>query len=123
MWIIRFGKLRTKDYNTLARLFKKSGFLTRQISPIIYSKALILHVLQKRSLRSLSAEFSLSHIALHKFFTYIAKKPEYWKIFHVFLESRATVFLENTRQFTQHDLDNSEEIYSLTERTLQSMLK
>ncbi len=123
MWILRFGKLQSKDYNKITRLIKKSGFHTRRIPDIIYAKALVIHTLQKRSLRNIAQELSVSHIGLHKFFISIKKTPEYSKIFHVFLEARATLYVEDTRYFTQDDLDNSEQIYSLTENSINSILK
>lgn len=123
MWIVRFHKLQTKDYNKITRLIKKSWFTTRRIAPIIYGKSLVRHVIQKRSLRNVVGEFSISHIALHKFIHFIQDKKEYEKIFHVFLEARTILYIDNPRSFTQHDLDNSEEIYILTTEVLKSILQ
>lgn len=123
MWIIRFDKLKPKDYNSLQRIFKKSGFITRRISPIVYGKSLVVHFLQKRSLRRVAKEYQISHIALHKFIIFIKKKIEFEKIFHVFLKSGSIVFIGDKTYFSRDDLDNSSKIYSLTEQTLKSIVK
>jgi hypothetical protein len=89
----------------------------------VYAKSLISHFLQKRSLRRVAKEFHMSHIALHKFLIFIKEKPEFEKIFHVFLKSRCIVFIGKMSSFSRDDLDNSQEIYSLTEERLESILK
>lgn len=123
MWIIRFQKLETKDYNTIARIFKKAGFSPRRISPIVFAKALVLHEIQKKSWRMLSQHLGVSHVALFKLFQDIStQKDLYEKIFHVFTQSKSIVYIGETKTFTQDDLDNSETFSLLTKAELQSIL-
>ncbi len=122
MWIVRFQKIEPRDYNTCARLLKKSGFIPRRISPIIFVKALIMHFIEKKSWRRVAWELSVSHIALYKFYQEFSQKEEYRKIFHVFAERRIIVFIGENKSFTSNDLDNNEELYLLTVKELESIL-
>jgi len=67
MWIIRFHLLQTKHYNKINRISKKYGFVTRKHSTLVFSKALVLHLTQKTSWRTLGREFGVDHILLYRF--------------------------------------------------------
>jgi len=123
MWILRFHRLEPRDYNTIARLLKKSGFSPRSIAPIVFAKALIYKKIQKKSWRKIAELFGVSHIALYKFYEHFSQTLEFEKIFHVFLERRIIVYVGEKRYFSQDDLDNSQELYDLTRERLASMLK
>jgi len=123
MWILRFHRLESRDYNAIARILKKSGFSPRSIPPIVFAKALIFHEIEKKSWRIIAGIFGVSHIALYKFYENFSKTPEYEKIFHLFLNRRIIVYVGEKKTFSQDDLDNSEEFYSLTKERIVNMLK
>jgi len=123
MWILRFHLLQTKDYNKIHRICKKYGFITRIHSPIVFTKAYIKYITQKISWRSLGREFWVDHAGLHKFYDFVEKNNLQSEIFHVFLESRAAVYIGGNRSFTIEELDNSLKIYSLTQKEFESILR
>lgn len=44
------------------------------------------------------------------------------EIFHVFLESRAALYIGDCREFNMSILDNSQEVYELTQKHFESIL-
>lgn len=122
MWIIRFHLLQTKHYNKIHRICKKYGFITRKISPLVYSKALLLHTTQKTSWRTLGNQFWVDHILLYRFSDFSCRSDMYREILHVFLESRSALYIGDSRQVHIESLNNSSEIYNLTKREFESML-
>jgi len=114
MWLIRLNKIKTKDYNYVARVLKKIGFFPRRLSPIIFVKALFYHKLQKKSWRSIWVLLNCNCIALHSFYSKYKNSPEMNKIFHTFAKSRVIVFIGENKHFTNDELDNSPEFLKLT---------
>ena len=45
------------------------------------------------------------------------------EIFHVFLEAHAALYIGEIRDFNTHNLDNSSEIYELTQKRFESILQ
>ncbi len=123
MRIIRFQKITTSDYNYVNRLLKKSWFIPRKFSWIILLKATILHRLQKKSWRVLSKEFSVWHIALFNFYSFIKNKPELEIILHRFISNRIILFVGEKQVIKKDYLDNSEEVIILTKRELKTKLE
>jgi hypothetical protein len=118
MWLIRLNKLTTKEYNLVTRVLKKIGFFPRKISGIIYIKALLFHLLQKKSWRSISILLNCNYIILHNFYSKYKNSGEITKIFHAFAESRIIVYVGEKKTFTNEDLDNSLEFLKLTKTEL-----
>ncbi len=122
MWILRFHLLQPKDYNKIDRICKKYGFVSRTHSPIIYSKASIKYATQKHSWRSLSGEFHIDHAALAKFFTSAKDSGLLQEIFHIFLERRIALYIGEKRSISGEQLDNSQEIFELTQAEILTIL-
>ncbi len=122
MWILRFHLLQTKDYNKIARICKKYGFLPRQNSPIIFAKASIIHMTQKTSWRLIARELGVSHISLYNFHEQSQKTPLLEEIFHVFISRRIALYIGDMRHIARGYLDNNKEIIALTKKELLAML-
>lgn len=123
IWLVRINKINTKDYNYVARVFKKIGFVPRTITPIIFIKALFYHTLQKKSWRSISLLLNCNHIALHSFYTNYWNNKEIKKIFHHFCEARVIVFIGENKTFSCDDLDNKEYFLKLTKDELNNIFE
>lgn len=123
IWLIRINKITTKDYNYVARVFKKIGFIPRTITPIIFIKALFYHTLQKKSWRSISLLLNCNHIALHSFYSNYWNNKEIKQIFHHFLESRVIVFIGENKTFSCDDLDNKDLFLKLTKQELNNIFE
>lgn len=121
MWLIRLNKLTTKEYNLVARAFKKMGFFPRKITGIIYIKALLFHLLQKKSWRGISVLLNCNYIILHSFYSKYKNSGEINKIFHAFAESRIIVFVAEKKHFSNDELDNSIEFLKLTKGELNNI--
>jgi len=121
MWIIRFHKIKPRDYNYVSRELKKSGFIPRKVSPILFIKAAIYHKLQKKSWRNTAERLNTRHVYLFNFYKKLEKKDVLSRIFHTFAERRIIVYVGNTKAFTEHDLDNSQDFLQLTRERLQSI--
>mgnify|MGYP000574930995 CR=1 FL=1 len=122
MWIIRFHLLQSKHYNKINRICKKYGFVTRKHTPLVFSKALVLHITQKTSWRTLGREFGVDHILLYRFHDFASKSDMLREILHVFLESRSALNIGNTKQINSDTLNNSSEIYDLTKSRFESII-
>lgn len=122
MWIIRFQKIKPKDYNFISRLLKKSWYCSRKVPDIVLVKGIILHAFQKRSWRSISAEFWASHICFYKFYNFIKAQNNLQKIFFHFIENRTIVYIKEKQSFDIEYLDNNDELIKLTKEKLESML-
>lgn len=108
MWILRFHKLETKDYNHIKRVFTKIWFNSR-LSSIIFIKALFLHILEKKSWRKIWDFLNCSHILLFNFYTKYKNFLEIKEIFFYFAERKIIVFVpENIKNFSNSDLDENE---------------
>ncbi len=123
MWIIRYQKITSSDYNYVNRILKKSSFIPRKFSWVILLKATISHILQRKSWRNLSKEFWVWHIALFNFYNFIKEKQELEIIFHRFIDRRIILFLGEKPIIKQDYLDNSDEIISLTKKALEIKLE
>jgi len=114
MWIIRFQHITPAQYNLVSRYCKKQGFFPRQTSAIVFVKASIIHLLQKKSWRNISTQFWVSHIQLHSFYSKHKQNSDFLKIFHAFARARIIVFTGNNKQFNNDQLENSNEFLKLT---------
>ena len=122
MWILRFHLLQTKDYNKIARICKKYGFLPRQHSPVIFAKALLLYATQKKSWRMIGRELGVNHIWLYKFYEFSKESDCLREIFHVFIDARIALYVGDKKHIEREFLDNSEEVLELTKGVLRNML-
>lgn len=122
MWIIRFHLLQPKHYNKINRICKKYGFVTRKHTPLVFSKALLLHATQKTSWRSLGREFGLDHILLYRFHEFSSQSDMLREILHVFLESRSALYIGDIKQISIDTLNNSNELYDLTKSRFESII-
>ena len=123
LWILRFHLLTSKDYNKIARICKKHGFLPRQHSPVIFAKAVMLHATQKKSWRMISRELGVNHIWLYKFYELSRKSECCSEIFHVFINSRVALYVGNMKHIEKDFLDNSDELLELTLEQLAGIVK
>ncbi len=114
MWIIRFQYITPAQYNLVSRYCKKQGFFPRQTPAIVFVKAFILHLIQKKSWRAISNQFWVNHIQLHSFYSKHKQNKEFLKILHAFAKARIIVFTADTKQFNNDQLDNSKQFLKLT---------
>lgn len=119
MWIIRFQNIKSRDYNFISRLLKKSWFITKKIPEIVLVKWIIIHIFQKKSWRYIANSFWISHFALFNFFNFIKDREELNNILNEFIDRRILLYINENKQFTNSDLDNNEEILELTKRELE----
>lgn len=122
MWILRFHLLQPKDYNRVTRMCAKYGFISRSHSPLQYAKASIKYATQQTSWRTLSHEFHIDHAALARFYESAKKSGLLGEIFHIFVERKVALYIGTKSNILAGELDNSEEIYLLTRREMESML-
>lgn len=118
MWIIRFQKLQTKDYNYINRKLKKCWFITRKNPPILFIKALIYNLLEKKSWRFISTKIWINHILLFKFFSNYTKQPEIKEIFHYLADIRVIAYVWEKKNFNLNDIDNTDHFLKLTKNEL-----
>jgi hypothetical protein len=123
IWLIRLNKITTKDYNYVARVFKKIGFFPRSITPIIFVKAIFYHSLQNKSWRAISLLLNCNHIALHSFYSNYWNKEEVIWIFHYFVKSKVIVYIGDTKSFTNDEIDNKDKFLKLTTSRLNYILE
>ena len=105
----------------MSRELKKSGFIPRKLSPILFIKAAVYHKLQKKSWRNTAERLNTSHVYLFNFYKKIEKTQVLSRIFHTFAERRIIVYVGDTKSFTEDDLDNSQEFLQLTRERLSSI--
>ncbi len=122
MWIIRFHKLESKDYNFASRALKKMWFSPRKISPICFIKALFFHELQKKSWRAIWNLLWVNYIVLYNFYNKNYDNPLIKKIFYYFLETRIIVFVWEKKSFSNKELDSSYDFYLLTKKEIDKIL-
>ncbi len=122
MWIIRFQNITSSDYNYINRVLKRACFFPKKFSCIILFKATIIHVLKRKSWRSLQKEFWINYITLYNFYNSIKNKEVFLQIFHRFINKRIILFVGEKRLITKEYLDNSKDIIILTKRELESKL-
>lgn len=122
MWIIRFHKLKTSDYNFITRECKKGDFLPRKLSPILYAKAMVLFLCKKKSWRQIGEELGTSHIYFFHFYQKYEKSEMLSRILTHLADSRVALYIGEKHSFTVDELDNSDELLVLTKSKLKSMM-
>ncbi|MDD3302589.1 MAG: hypothetical protein PHN31_03460 [Candidatus Gracilibacteria bacterium] len=123
MWIIRFHKLQTKDYNYINRKLKKCGFYSRKHSPILFIKAISYNIIEKKSWRNISQKIGINHIILYKFYTNHIKTLEINEIFHYLIDTRIIAFIGEKKSFNLEEIDNTTNFLQLTKKELESIFK
>ena len=121
MWIIRLHKLESKDYNYIKRVFEKIWFSPRKTATIVFVKALFLHLLQKKSWRTIATELNCSYLSIFSFYSIYRENIELKNIFKYFARRRIIVFVGKVKYFSNEDLEQSEEFFKLTIRELKSI--
>ena len=101
---------------------KKHGFIPRKIAPVVFAKASLLHCTQKTSWRALGREFWVDHILLYRFYEHSRESKMLEEILHTFLNSKTALYIGDTKSIDITTLDNSQEIYDLTQKQFESML-
>lgn len=114
MWLIRFHKLEPRDYNMISRKLEKAWFSSRKISPIIFIKSSIEHLLLKKSWRQIASNFPHSHIPLYNFFNNFKSSREFHEILFTLCERRIILNIEGKKSISQEDINNSTELLKLT---------
>jgi len=118
MWLIRTNKITTKEYNLVARKFKKIWFYPRRLTPMTFIKAMWLSYLQKKSWRKISKLLNCNYISLYNFDQKYNLYPEIYEIFHSFINARIFVYVGENKHFTCEELDNSNKYLKLTLKQL-----
>lgn len=123
MWLIRFHKLEPRDYNMISRRLEKSWFSSRKISPIIFIKSSIEHILLKKSWRQISSNLPYSHISLYKFYNNFKNKSEFQEILFTLCKRRILLNIEGKKQISEDDINNSVEVLKLTLSDLKDIVQ
>lgn len=123
MWLIRFHKLEPRDYNMISRQLEKAWFSSRKISPIIFIKSSIEHLINKKSWRQISNNLPYSHIPLYNFYNKFKKSPEFLKILFTLVQRRIILNIEGKKQISEHEINNSPEVLELTLSTLKDIVQ
>lgn len=123
MWIIRFNKITPAQYNLVKRYCKKQGFVPRQTPTIVFIKACIEHLLQKKTWRGIASDYNITHIGLYNFYHAHKWNTGLHKIFHAFARARIIVYIANTRSFNITTLDNNPDTLKLTLQELDTIFK
>ncbi|NDK08237.1 hypothetical protein EOM39_03225 [Candidatus Gracilibacteria bacterium] len=118
MWIIRFQKLKTKDYNYINRKLANLGFFTRKLSGVLLIKASIYHIIEKKSWRCISTKLCVNHIQLFKFYSNYKDTKEFIEIFHYLIDNKVMAFIPDNRSFILSEIDNNNEYIKLTKNEL-----
>jgi len=119
MWIIRFQKLKTKDYNYINRKLANLWFFTRKLSWVLLIKASIYHIIEKKSWRCISSKLGVNHIQLFKFYSNHKNTPEFKEIFHYLIDSKVLAFIPDNKSFILSDIDNNIEFLKLTKNQIE----
>ncbi len=119
MWIIRFQKLKTKDYNYINRKLANLWFFTRKLSWVLLIKASIYHIIEKKSWRCISTKLWVNHIQLFKFYSNHKNTPEFREIFHYLTDSKVLAFIPDNKSFIISDIDNNIEFLKLTKNQIE----
>lgn len=123
MWILRFHKIETKDYNYIKRVFDKMWFSPKKNSGIIFVKALFLHTLYWKSWRKISEILDCNHILLFNFFNKYKFFSEIKEIFFYFAERKIIIYIpENIKNFSNFDLDENKLFLENTKKELKKIL-
>ncbi len=123
MWIIRFHKFETKDYNYIKRKFQKLWFSSRKIPEIIFVKACIEHILLKKSWRQISLKLPYSHLAFYNFFQKYKNNNDFQEILFTLAKRRIFLNIKGEKVINQDDLQNSKQIETLTLAALKNILE
>jgi len=122
MWIICWWNLETNDYNFVARELKKNGFIPRKVAPMVFIKASILHICEKRSWRNIASELGCEHIYLYNFYQNFKNTDNLKTIFHRFIDKRVLLYIGEKKHFNRDFLNNNPELIQLTKQALASMM-
>jgi hypothetical protein len=119
MWIIRFQKLKTKDYNYINRKLTNLWFFTRKLSGVLLIKASIYHIIEKRSWRNISNKLWVNHIQLFKFYSTYKNTKEFNEIFHYLINSKVLAYIPDNKSYILSDIDNNPEFIKLTKNQIE----
>ena len=120
MWIIRFDKFNTKDYNFIKRHLNKAWFNPKKIAPVIFIKACIMHTFQNRSWRHISNTFNLNHIVLYNFYNSYKNTKELKIILDKLVDNWVILFLDELKSFNFKNIDQT--IIDNTKKKMNSYL-
>jgi len=123
MWLIRFHKLEPRDYNMISRQLEKAWFSSRKISPIIFIKSSIEHIIHKKSWRKIASNLPYSHLPLYNFYNKFKNTPEFNKILFTLIHRRIILNIEGKKQISEHEINNSEELIKLTLMSLKDIVQ
>jgi hypothetical protein len=119
MWIIRFQKLKPKDYNYINRKLANLWFFTRKLSWVLLIKASIYHIIEKKSWRCISNKLWVNHIQLFKFYSNHKKTNEFKEIFHYLSDNKVLAFIPDNKSFILNDIDNNSDFLKLTKNQIE----
>lgn len=121
MWIIRFQKFKTKDYNYINRKLANLWFFTRKLSWVLLIKASIYHIIEKKSWRNISNKLWVNHIQLFKFYSNYKNTIEFKEIFHYLINNKVLAYIPDNMSFNLNDIDNNDEFIKLTKKQLETI--
>jgi hypothetical protein len=119
MWIIRFQKLQTKDYNYINRKLANLWFYTRKLSWVLLIKASIYHIIEKKSWRCISNKLWVNHIQLFKFYSNYNNTLEFKEIFHYLIDNKVLAYITDNKSFNLNEIDNTDYFLKLTKNQIE----
>lgn len=123
MWLIRFHKLEPRDYNMISRQLEKAWFSSRKISPIIFIKSSIEHIINKKSWRQIANPLPYSHIPLYNFYHKFKNTHEFSQILFTLANRRIILNIKGKKQLSEDEINNSNELLELTLEALNNIVK
>ncbi len=108
MWLIRFHLIETRDYNYANRICRKMGIAPKRTSDIVLIKALLLHVFQKKSWRTVALEVGISHVTAFQFYNDVRDTAEFHEILSYFIERRIVLSILHEKNITREYLESDE---------------
>ena len=108
MWLIRFHLIETRDYNYVNRICRKMGIAPKRASDIVLIKAILLHIFQKKSWRTVALEVGISHVTAFQFYNEIKNKNELHDVLSYFIERRIILSILHEKNITREYLESDE---------------
>lgn len=108
MWLIRFQNIKSSDYAKIKQLCKKAGFCPKKFTASILVKAIITHILLKKSWRKVSVQFWIPYLPIYQFYQKIKDKPELVEMLIFFCNNKVISYIEDEKNITKEFLESDE---------------
>lgn len=107
MWLIRFQNITSNDYTKISKMCKQAWFCPKKFTAIVLVKAIITHILLKKSWRKIATQFGIPYLPIYQFYNKIKDTPELKQMLEYFCQKQVISFIETethiSRSFLQSD--------------------